>query len=296
MSYFRSSAADLAYGDEPGPSRWDRDRFERVSRRAPDDRESLRFEERDRFDRRGSRRDIDVDVDIDINEGRRPPPSRRDIDIDVDIDINERRRPPPRVVERERYFEEDRFERVPRRRPEFLDEERREVVVERALAPYRRKSVVDRENNVQVRRPARPARPQYVRRQSSLDTFDRRPLPRYVDEYRPPVIVPVPVPRRRSPSRRRFREDDFEEIRYRDISPDERGRDYRDIRIKRERSVVRRRSRSKSSTSSFETVSPPKKEQVGKRGKTRMPKRLVHKSAIIQLGYPFEEEVGLLSV
>lgn len=29
----------------------------------------------------------------------------------------------------------------------------------------------------------------------------------------------------------------------------------------------------------------------GKKGRTRMPKRLVKKQAVIELGYPFEEEV-----
>jgi hypothetical protein len=47
------------------------------------------------------------------------------------------------------------------------------------------------------------------------------------------------------------------------------------------------RSSSSSSRSSFETV----RNEFPKKGKTRMPARLVSKKAIIDLNYPFEEEV-----
>jgi len=120
--------------------------------------------------------------------------------------------------------------------------------------------------------------------------------------------VPIPLPiRRRSPSRRRYRETEYEEIDYRDAEPDA---DYRDIWIKRERSTHRKAPKSeapksvrsesvksKSSSSSFEEVSkePSPVREVGKKGRTRMPKRLVHKKAVVQLGYPFEEEVSRLA-
>lgn len=265
---YRSSTGDLGSYDEPRrPERWDRDKFERYSRRAPEEREVFRFEERDR-------------------------PGRREIAIEDRID---RRGPKGRVEERDRYYEEDRFAPPSRRRPNLWEEPTPSEVANRALAPYRRKSIVERDLEVR-----RPARPQYVRRQSSLDTFDRKPLMRYgAEDWRPPTNVPIPLPIRRpsppAPPRRRVREEEFEEIRYRDIEAD-REEEYRDIRIRREGNA-RRRSGSRyeaastrSSSSSFEEVSPVR--EMGRKGKTRMPKRLVHKSAIIQLGYAFEEEVG----
>lgn len=142
-----------------------------------------------------------------------------------------------------------------------------------------------------------------MRRQSSLDTFDRRPMRREREEFRIPPNVPIPLPRRRSPSRaRRAEYDEYEDIHIRDYSP----RGYRDVEIMRERSKVgRRRDRARSdlrsisarsdSTESFEEISrhssPGPELKVGKKGKTRMPRRLVRKEAIIELGYPFEEEV-----
>ena len=283
---FRSSAGDLGFHDEPprrGPERWDRDKFERFSRRGgpAEERESFRFEEHDRFG---------------------PGRGRRDVEVDERID---RRGPRTRVEERERLSEEDHVERSRRRPSEFLDEPTASEVANRALAPYRRKSIVEKDFDPPSRRPARP---QYIRRQSSLDTFDRKPFTRYGDQerddWKPPTNVPIPLPireRRRSPSRRQYREDDFEEIRYRDVEPRE---EYREVEVRREKST-RRRSLSRtsrrgapsvrSSTSSFEEVSPAR-EPHGKRGKTRMPKRLVRKQAVIELGYPFEEEVSLLNV
>jgi hypothetical protein len=185
------------------------------------------------------------------------------------------RGPRGRVQERERiYEEEDRYPEVRSARPP----------PQVALAPYRR------------------PRPQFIRRQSSLDTYDRRQMPRYGDEYRAPPDVPIPLPLRRprSPDRARYFEE-YERERFRDDSPE----DYRDIRIREERrgnhrsksrmrsrSVRRRRSFSPSpSDSSVEEVQ--KTTLVGRRGRTKLPKRLARKSAVIELGYPFEEEVRL---
>ncbi|KAF1987419.1 hypothetical protein K402DRAFT_403547 [Aulographum hederae CBS 113979] len=301
--------------------RWDREKFEsfRTKTASPPaaERESYHFEEHDRF-RGGGRRDIAVE------------------------DRVERRMPPglARHVSRERIFEDDayaeRFAPTPRRRTDYIpDEALPAEAINRALAPYRRRSIVEREFEPPVA-PVPPRRPMYLRRQSSLDTFDRRPVRPYEDyAYGPPVGGPIPLPvRRRSPSRPRYREPDYDEIHYREAYPS--YPDYRDIMIKRERSLRRRdrshrRSKkreesvrsSSTSTSSFEEIedaksvkeemieetktlediksvhedvksiheeSPPSSTSVGKKGRTRMPKRLVHKGAIIQLGYPFEEE------
>lgn len=283
---YRASTGDLSYIDD-GPirgERWDRDRFERMrGGRGRNEHDHYRFSEHERY-----------------------PGGHRDIDFHEDYD-----RRGPRVAERERFHEDDvRFER-PRRRTELFDEPTPSEVANRALAPYRRKSIVEKDIDISVRRPARP---QFIRRQSSLDTFDRRPLPRYGDyekeEWRPPTNVPIPLPireRRRSPPQR-FRDDDFEEVRYRDYERDgRRGRaeeeEYREVEVKRSKSR-RARSRSRaarsiaatsvrsSSTSSFEEVEPVR-AKFGRKGKTRMPKRLVKRQAVIDLGYPFEEEVNL---
>jgi hypothetical protein len=281
---YRASTGDLSYmEDPPVRERWDRDRFERMrGGRARDERDHYRFQEHERF-----------------------PGGHRDIDFHEDIDRHGRN-----VIEKERFREDERFDRPSRRRNELFEESTPSEIANRALAPYRRKSVVEKDIDIHIAREKRPARPQYIRRQSSLDTFDRRPLPRYGDveryereEWRPPTNVPIPLPireRRRSPPR--YREEDFEEVHYRDVEREPRREEYREVEIKREKSR-RRRSRSKaarsiaassvrsSSSSSFEEVEPVR-SVVGRKGKTRMPKRLVKKQAIIELGYPYEEEVS----
>lgn len=295
---YRSSTGNLASHDDElrGGQRWDRDRFERMrGGRGPpsrdDEHDHFRFQEHDRFP--GGRRDIDIHEDYD----RRGPPSRQ----------------PTRVAERDRFFEEDRFERrAPPRRNDLFEERTPSEVANQALAPYRRKSVIDDDINIDIRqqvsRPRKPARPQYIRRQSSLDTYDRRPMPRYGDververeeyhEFRPPANVNIPLPirqRRRSPERRRFRESD-EDLAYGDFGGG-RGREreeFREIEVSRAKSKVRRSksvagSRRSSSSDSVSEIQLPRSNW-GKKGKTRLPKRLVKRQAIIELGYPFEEE------
>lgn len=287
---YRSSTGNLDHYDDPprGGERWDRDRFERMRRgggggRGGDDYEHFRFQEHDRY-----------------------PGGHRDIDIHED---RQRRGPP--VMERERFHDDDRFERQSRRHNDLFHEPAPSEVANQALAPYRRKSVIDKDVNIDIDihshrqpvRPARPARPGYIRRQSSLDTFDRRPVPRYAEieryekhDYRLPPNVPIPLPireRRRSP--RRY-EEDFEDVRYDDRSGRGREREeYREVEVHREKSKVRRsksvaKSTRSSSMSSFEEIQPSRATW-GKKGKTRLPKRLVKKQAVIELGYPFEEEV-----
>lgn len=283
---YRSSTGNLDYYDEPprGGERWDRDRFERMARRggSRDVKDDFHFHERDRF----------------------PGGGRRDIDIRDDYE-----RRGPRVMEREAFREDDRFDR--RRRHDLFEEPTPSEIANRALAPYRRKSVVERDLDVEIERERtrRPARPQYIRRQSSLDTFDRRPLPRYGDmerdEWRPPTNVPIPLPireRRRSPPR--YREEEFEEERF--VERDRPGRrdrveEYREVEVHRAKSK-RRRSPSRSvasrsvarssSTSSFEEIKLARADW-GKKGKTRLPKRLCRVQAVTELGYPYEEEASV---
>lgn len=310
---YRSSTGALDHYDDPprdfrssgGGERWDRARFESMRRGGGADSGSSRG------GRDGGGRD-DYDH-FRFQEHDKGPGYHRDVDIHED-----RSRRGPRVMERERFHEDDRFQR----RNELFEERTPAEIANRALAPYRRKSVIEKDINIDIDinsreqrppRPARPARPQYIRRQSSLDTFDRRPLPRYGDierierdqyhhhEHRLPPNVPIPLPvreRRRSPPTRYREEDDFEEIHYEDR--DRRGRereDYREVEVQREKSRVRRsksvaaRSTRSSSISSFEEIQPVR-ANYGKKGRTRMPKRLVKKEAVIELGYPFEEEVS----
>jgi hypothetical protein len=221
--------------------------------------------ERDRMARFHRRPDEHEHVHFEERDG----PGRSQVLLDERVS---QRGPRGRVEERERVYEEERYPE-PRVAPPARG----------ALAPYRR------------------PRPQFIRRQSSLDTYDRRPMmPRYGDEYRAPPDVPIPLPirRPRSPDRGRYFEE-YERERYRDDSND----DYRDIRIREERrgdhrsksrmrsrSVRRRRSLTPSpSESSIEEVQKP--TLVGRRGRTKLPKRLARRSAVIELGYPFEEEV-----
>jgi hypothetical protein len=335
---YRSSAGDLT-SQHDGPvrgERWDRDRFERMrggggggGDRGRDEHDHFRFTEHDRF-----------------------PGGRRDIDIHEDFDRGGPRGPPTRIAERERVREDERFDPRLRRRTEIFDDHTPSEVANLALAPYRRQSVVEKDIDLSIRRPARPG---YIRRQSSLDTFDRRPLPRYNDyerdvyekesargsvrggsvrgsirgsvrdDFRPPTNVPIPLPVRE----RRFRGDEFEEVRYREVErererepelredfrEDFREEEFREVDVKRAKSTTSGRSRSRasrsrasksiaassarssSSSSSDETEVPqPPRASWGRKGKTRLPKRLCRKQAVIDLGYPFEEEVNPLAV
>ena len=286
---------DLAYGDIP--QRWDRDRFERFSGQGPPPgpppsgrryEEDYQFQERDR-------------------------PGHRDVAVADRID---ERGPNGRFQETDRYYEHATFNRAPapapappgpRRRTDrelFGDVDPREIA-EMALQPYRRQSIS--RDDEYARLP--PPRPGLLRRQSSLDTFDRRPAPRpQREEYRPPANVPIPLPIRRPEPIQEY---------YQDHAPE----DYREVEITRERSVHRRRppkssapsrvSRAKSvttrrtspsgaSSESYEESEYEKAESIResiaetqrkvKKGKTRMPKRLVRREAIMDLGYPFDEE------
>lgn len=281
---YRQSADDLAYGDYPpsqAPQRWDRDRFDNFGRGPPPPPEPprSRFEEDYRY-----------------AEQQRPPPG---------VAVQDRpysRGPPPRHVdERERIYQDTFNDGRARRRTDkelFGEVDPRELA-QMALAPYK-----PREPEYDPY--AAPARPGLLRRQSSLNTFDRRPAgPRYDrEEHRMPAYTPIPLPIRRP---------EHEEYHYHDHHhPDE---NYREVEIKRERSVHRRSGRAKShksskapstkapstvrsassssssSSSSFvESRVSSSPTRVGKKGKTRMPKRLVHRDALHDLAYPYDEE------
>jgi hypothetical protein len=252
-----------------GPQRWDADRFSR---------ETFRYEE-DRSPRLGS--------------GLGPRPRERSVD-----EVYERRVSGPRG------YEDDRF----RERIVYGEDEPR-------YRPRRESVTIEKEKEREIYSPSPPRRaprPGLLRRQSSLDTFDRKPFPRYErEEYGPPArredfrpaYEPPPLPRYRAlPPPRRYAERDFEEIKISepDVYGDDEYRPYpervrereiiRTRRRSRSRESSRARSSSSSSTSSEEVVIEKK---FPKKGKTRMPARLVSLKAIIELGYPYEKEVSI---
>ncbi len=289
---YRSSAAELGRSD-----RWERDRFQYERDRYGDVRE--RFEEDERVVSRGG-----------------PPPGRTQERVREDsVDARFERRYPLRprdeeIVVRDRRVTYDDEPHLPRRRSPPDSEVDRRVVIEKE----------------RIRSPS-PRRPGMLRRQSSLDTFDRRPRvyyhdhveygpPARRDDYRPPHYVPIPLPRARAlpPPRlygeresydeiqvsdpqhygdedfhaypERVREKEIIRTRRRDRSRESRGTSHRGGTIRSSS-----RSSSTSSRSSSSSGGTTVKSEYPKRGKTRMPARLVSKRALIDLGYPFEEEV-----
>ena len=285
---FRSSAGNLGYGGSPEPrggggERWDNERFmrerERVGRfRGPPVVERERFEEVDRYESpRGGRG----------GSGSRFRESSAD-----EVYYG---RGGGRFEEKDRYIMEEKFgppARRPARGPGRYYDEDPEDADDGRLVPFERRKVVEeREYGPPPRRGGRPG---FLRRQSSLDTFDRKPMPRYGDHILPPPpppeVITIPASsRRREPPR--YLERDFEDIRIAepDFYGDEEFRGYRE----RERSTVRRR---RGGSDAFEFREEreefvEEEEPFPRKGKTRMPRRLVNKRAVIEMGYPFEEEV-----
>jgi len=218
-------------------------------------------------------------------------------------------------------------ERVPRTRyaedrvvtpPRFASRVRHEIYEDypredyaRALQPYKR----DREREIErdyvydmERRreyDAPPARPGLLRRQSSLDTFDRNPPARYRREARG-SLEPV---RARSPARSAYREEEIITTpRRREEAP--RTQEVTDVEIYREREV-RTRGRAKSDirsvhsdarssaarsshhsvSSSSRTSSPsPVRNKIGKKGHTRLPMGQFKKGAIERMGLEYTED------
>ncbi|KAJ5124006.1 uncharacterized protein N7515_007831 [Penicillium bovifimosum] len=126
-------------------------------------------------------------------------------------------------------------------------------------------------------------RPQLLRRQSSLDTFDRIPR-RKMEQLDARDLGPPPSPC----SSCRYREREvYEDIRI--AEPDYYGdEEFRDIR---ERDMVDRRRRSSSAARRHHEEKPyPRK------GRTRIPRHLAHVHAILDLGYPFKEEDDVIVI
>lgn len=285
MSRYRASG-EFAYREPQAPPRWDTDRFQR-------ERDYRDYQEYDEY-----------------YQPAAPPPRRA-------------ARP---VYEEERiYREDDRF--GPRgsrmERQYFEEDEYYDPRVQRGqVVPFR---------PPRPARPEAPPRPGLLRRQSSLDTFDRPPARRYedLDMYRPPQRPPridIDVPEQPSPRGNRYRPArpsrpvndyyDYDQSAYYDDvaiqDPDYYGDDgfrgYRErewISSKRRDSSSERsqtRSRPATEEKKVEKKETIKKEEIKeevkekpypRRGKTKMPKRLVHTKVLFDLGYPFYEEVSL---
>ncbi|OJJ32210.1 hypothetical protein ASPWEDRAFT_44288 [Aspergillus wentii DTO 134E9] len=199
----------------------------------------------------------------------------------------------PPVVERPRRFEEDRFESrlydtdrygPPARRPGRYYEDDHIIETSGPLMAY------DRHER---RRPAESPspRPRLVRRQSSLDTFDRIPSRKldelYIRDHAPRPALPA---RRHSP--RRYHDSDY----YDDIGiaePDYFGdEEYRGFR-ERDRYGGRPRSDSRFRERMVEEVV---EKPYPRKGKTRIPRKLAHTGAVIELGYPFHEDDDVITL
>ena len=245
-----------------GGERWDRERMDAYDRRAPTTVERDRYEEVDYYSR----------------------PQRRD--------------PSPRRYETKEkvvYEERDRYEAPYRQRYRY-DEEPDRV----SGAMVHRPREEDREIDIEIRRreydrPEREfERPKFVRRQSSLDTYDRKPMPRYGDVARiREETVMVPAERRRSPPRYRSppRFEEVEEIRRaeQDRYREEEFVGYRE----REVSRVRRNDNAEYEFEEREDIIEEETQNFPKRGKTKMPSHLINIDVLAELDYPFEREVRI---
>lgn len=298
----RHSSGDLAYGDyydrdgDTGGRRWDPERFTRERDRATRTRgpalvERDRYEEHDyyappprqsRGGYGGPRRESSTDgfYGRERESERAAPPRFEEREKFV---FEEKFGPPARRRESGRYYDDevDSFDGSPARGGQIIPFERRRQSINKDFGPSPRRA---------------PPRPGIIRRQSSLDTFDRKPLPRYGDRFRePPETIVVPQSaRRRSPPR--YVERDVEFFRQRGLErfPEDDVHGYREKEVSIAR---RRRAESEAPSAEFieETTFEIEEEEPEKpyprKGKTKMPTRLVNKTAIIELGYPFEQEV-----
>ncbi|KHO01593.1 uncharacterized protein MAM_00594 [Metarhizium album ARSEF 1941] len=234
---------------------------------------------------------------------------------------------------RSRERSEDRHDRSRYREDDFVrdrryydDEPRYEPRREPVRHPdFGRRIVMEKERDRDYYRDSSPPRPSFLRRQSSLDTYDRRPLRNIFDqreEYPPPArredifrddyraapYAPIPLPKARglpSPGRRddryydyRPESDFYPEDEYRPMPERLRGREFIRERERRDRSRESRgtrththRSSSRSSSSSSSSGGGATiRSEYPKKGKTKIPVRLVSKRALIDLGYPYVEE------
>lgn len=244
---------------ESGGGRWDTDRFtrERDERmyRGPAPPPHIREPSRSRS---------------------RPPPAPMPAPPPPEFERRRPRRASNRFDDRfeeRRVVEEDSYGPPGHRRDRFFEED--DFYEARGSGP-----LVHRRREPPEDAPFRP--PRLVRRQSSLDTFDRQPARRI--ERAPPIRGVHRGPsHKRGPSGGRFVErDEYEEIDIAepDIYGDEEFRHFRE-----------RESRPPFREEIIKEKIVEKDRTYPRKGKTKMPKRLVDRRAIVELGYPYIEEV-----
>jgi hypothetical protein len=240
---------DIPYREAPpGPARWDRDTFARER----DYRAPPVIEQRPPYD-----------------DAYRSPP-RRSVPTFEEERFYERDTYGPRGQRQERrYYEDDVY---------YRDDPR---AAGGAMVPFRP------ERAPRPEPPAPVAPPRMVRRQSSLDFYDRRGPGRY--DYPEPR---GPPPARGPPPRGDYGYDDVQ-VQDPYLHGDDGFREYRErewVRRRRASSGSRSRSRSRARSEFVDSVKEEK--PYPRRGKTRMPKRLVHTKVLYDLGYPYYEEVS----
>jgi len=260
MSRYRRTDDDLAYGNLPPTERWDAGRFNRESQQY---RQAPVIEQRPPYE----------------SARRREP--REPAYYEDDRYFHEQRESGPRGTRDRQFFEED----------EYYDPR----ATQGAMVPFR---------PARPARPAAPPRPTMIRRQSSVDRFDfdrRRERQYERDDYRPPP------PRPRDGRNSRYEINIYDDVKVQD--PEYYGDDG--FREYKEREWIRTRSRHDSPSpdrrapTEISLARPPErveetivqKEMIvekpyPRKGKTRMPKRLVHTRVLFDLGYPFYEEVS----
>lgn len=200
-------------------------------------------------------------------EGYRSPPRRGAEVIERKYVEEERYGPRGSRVEK-KYFEEDDYYNDPR-------------AARGAMIPFRERPEPP------------PPRPGILRRQSSLDTFDRRPTRRYDDfeERRVPAALPPPE--------RYARPRVEERIYYDDVRVQEPEEGYREVREREW--ITQRRRDSSHSRERPRSIADQREEYIEevieekpfpRRGKTRMPRRIVRTEVLYQLGYPYHDEAS----
>lgn len=227
--------------------------------------------DRDRFDREGRARAPVIEERPPYRPSRGPAYYEDDRYYDREYDSG------PRGTRDRRYFEED----------QYYDPR----AGSGALIPFR---------PAPPSRPAGPPRPRMLRRQSSVDRieFDRRNTKRYYDDgYQPPP----PAPREGRSSRYDIRIYDDVKIQDPEYYGDEGFREYREREWTRSRTRNDSPSPGRRAPTEIVDARLPVEEEIiekktviekpyPRRGKTRMPKRLVHTKVLFDLGYPFYEE------
>ncbi|RKF56197.1 hypothetical protein OnM2_083012 [Erysiphe neolycopersici] len=169
-----------------------------------------------------------------------------------------------------------------------------------------------------------PVQPTALRRQSSLDTLDRKPRAlngnrqHYISPTRHrssllPGSLPIPPPPRHMPPSEQYNNEYYHNPEGANQNPTggQSPRKYFEYDHERDYSTHRGRGTSKeidenhipndylrnsSTDSSWSRDSDSPQSEFPKRGKTKIPGKLVHKHAIVDLGYPFEEEGNLIII